>query len=312
MGRQANAFDHKGWLTYTNDADKIVEMFFQGCFAAGQSVCALCRETDSSGIDISNRFWAWASSLDENPIIVVTKDGIRPVIRLGDIRDLFLWAMYSAVYLSQALAADFDGAMRGDATALLNRVEDFHRAGVPRNVHQGCSNTSSDPIIPQDAQTAVICIDGEDVTGLSNSDWRDYVQKQISISTVAGAFWATLRISCAGWTARPNWLFKGPFTSPTPSKSAKSPEPDRPAAPLLFISNRWDPATSLRNARSMAKGHPGAGVMVLESMGHCVTLNAVGPCAKDILSEYFDTGAVPSEEATCEATRGPWDTEEPQ
>lgn len=218
--------------------------------------------------------------------------------------------MYDAVYTSQALAVDFDDAMRGNTTGLLIRIEEFSEASLPRDAHKACSNKSNYPLIPKDSQSAIICIDGKDVTNLTNSDWRDYVRKQISISSLGGAFWATLRISCAGWTSRPNWPFKGPFTTPPPSKSAKSPEPGHPAAPLLFISTRLDPVTPLRNARSMAEAHPGAGVMVLESTGHCVTNNAVGSCAKGVLSAYFDIGAVPSKETTCEPTRGPWDVEE--
>jgi pimeloyl-ACP methyl ester carboxylesterase len=168
---------------------------------------------------------------------------------------------------------------------------------------------SADPIIDTSAQTAVLCADGENVTETDNAYWRDYVAKQVSISSVAGEFWARLRMSCAGWKSRPNWVFRGPFTTPKATGPGEALQPGRPAAPLLFASNRYDPVTPLRNARRMAESHPGAGVLVQEAAGHCLVLGAMGPCAKEALAEYFDTGVVPGEEKICQAALGPWDPE---
>lgn len=288
------------------DTDEIVDNFFRGCFAAGQSGCALHRETDSSESDISDRFWSWANSLDEHPLLITTEAGDRTSIRSGDIRCLFLWAMYNAVYDSKPLAVSFNDAMQGNTTSLLERHIEF---SMTAPLQSTCSNHSSIPVIAVDARTAIICVDGDDVSNYNNSDWHAYLQKQLSISSVGGAFWTTIRLACAGWRTRPNWLFRGPFTTPHPSKSAKFPKPGHPAAPLLFISNQYDPVTPVQNARAMAKSHPGAGILVQKSTGHCVTLGPMGACVKKVISEYFDTGVVAAKETSCEAVRGPWETE---
>ena len=293
----------KGWFTNTRDTDEIADLFFHGCYDAGGSLCPLRQKHDRSGSDIRQRFWAWANNLDEYPLIAPTIDGHRQLIRSGDIRNLFLWALYSPVPSYQPLAVAFDDAMRGqNLTGLLKRHLEISQIYPPPD--GDFTNYSPDPIIQGDAQFAIICADGANVTGADNSHWRDYLDKQLSISSLAGAFWASLRMSCARYKSPPNWVFRGPFKTPQVTQPPRS---DRPAAPLLFASNRYDPVTPLRNARRMAESHPGAGILVQEATGHCLVLGAMGPCAKNALAEYFDTGAVPSGELSCEAVRGPWD-----
>ena len=233
----------------------------------------------------------------------MAEDGVRIYIRDGDVRAVFLWAMYNAVSESQPLAEDLNEAMHGNTTSLLQRVLDFNAIG-PLNAG---SDYSIDPIIPEDARTAIVCADGEDVTHYDMSDWDDYLQTQLSISSLAGAFWTTLRLLCAGWRIRPKWSFNGPFQTPQPSRHGENPSPGQPAAPLLFASTLLDPVTPLRNARANSKNHPGAGVLVQNSTGHCLILGPVGDCAKSVVSAYFETGVVPDHEVTCESERSPWD-----
>lgn len=293
----------QGWLKSLSNTDEMADMFFQGCFAAGQKICPLRREQDASADDIRGRFWSWTDGLNEGPLIATTKDNVRHFIRAGDVRNVFLSAMYYADYQFQPLAMAFSDAMQGNGTGLLERVLDWNEY-EPLQGEAGKYLPS--PLIARDPQSTIICADGDDVSGENNSVWQSYLRKQLALSSVAGAFWATLRLNCAGWPARPNWRFKGPFTSPKPSNSSKSPETGHPAAPLLFISTRYDPVTPALNARAMAGGHPGAAVMIQESMGHCVTLAPMSKCARKIISDYFDTGVVPSEEATCDGVRDPW------
>jgi pimeloyl-ACP methyl ester carboxylesterase len=289
--------------------DEIADRFFQGCFTAGPAGCALHRKEDVSGADISHRFWAWANGLDMRPVVIIADDGARVYIRSGDIRTIFYTALYDAAYESRPLAAFFDEAMQGHTSSLFQRYTSLSGLKPHSEV---CSNYSSDPLVVVDTQTAVVCADGDDATAQDESYWSEYLRRQLSVSSLAGAFLTTVRLPCSRWRPRPNWVFKGPFGTPEPSKPSQSPEPDRPAAPLLFMSNRYDPITPVRHARAMAESHPGAGVIVQESTGHCVIRGPMGPCVKKAVSRYFDTGAVPSDEVSCEATRNPWDPEEPK
>ncbi len=57
----------------------------------------------------------------------------------------------------------------------------------------------------------------------------------------------------------------------------------------------------------MAERHPGAGILVTDSMGHCaIGSGRVGACTSKVVSEYFDKGVVPKEEVFCERVKDPW------
>lgn len=175
-----------------------------------------------------------------------------------------------------------------------------------------CSNVSNAQMALAERRNSVICLDGDDATSYGREYWKNHVEKHLNASAVGGAVLASLKIACAGWRARPNWVYKGPFGTHKPFDDGKEGRLGQgsPAAPLLFMSNRWDPITPLGSARKMAKLHPGAGLLIQESIGHCAIRDPVGPCVKKALAEYFDSGVVPSEELSCKPTRGPWDADE--
>ena len=292
------------WLSWGQDVDKIVEMFFQGCYEAGQSICALYRDDDTSGSDISRRVWAWADNLDEYPLVATLVDGNRIFIRAGSIRGAFFQSAYSPLVSWQSLASTIDKAMQGNTTSLAAQIV----AGNQLNPPQGnLANYSNNPEISLDVETAVLCVDGVDISDQDNHFWHELLQKNLAISPIAGALYTTIRLLCAGWKARPNWAFKGPFKTPEPTKQGEPLDPERPAAPIFFASTRYDPATPLAGARDMVKNHPGAGLLIQESIGHCVVLGEPEACSTDAMAEYFDTGVVPDGELICDSTRSPWD-----
>ncbi|KAK8141954.1 hypothetical protein G3M48_009577 [Beauveria asiatica] len=294
--------DDYGWLADTVDTDEMADLFFQGCFDAGRDACPLHRSGDSSGADISQRFWDWVDGLDQAPLLATKKDQA-VVLQSGDLRALLLGAMYQPLTLFTEAASLVDAAMRGNTTALYDLVAPI-AGGSPDAACPpvGGNGTASADSSSPDAQRAVLCGDGQDVTGRDTAFWRAYVAKQLAQS----------------WRARAKWQFRGPFTTPPPSDSnndndnendnaSAGPEPGRPAAPLLFLSNRLDPVTPLRAARKVAQMYPGTGLLVQDAMGHCV-FGAHPPtdCTRRVVRRYFDEGVVPSEEATCEAVCKPW------
>ncbi len=279
-------------------------MFFQGCFAAGQSTCALVHQGDSSWLDVKRRVWEWVDNLDEYPIVAGLADGNRVFITGGGVRTLFVQSVYTPLVTYQALAVALEDAMQGNTTSLSSQYTS--QLDPPLG---NLSNYSNHPILPMDGMAAVNCADGVDVSDKDNSFWRQLLQNHMAISSVSGSFWAAARITCAGWPARPGWILRGPFTTPEPTERGQALDPERPAAPILFASNRYDPATPLESARLMMKNHPGAGLLLQEAAGHCVLSTDMLPCSKDAFANYFDTGAVPDGELVCETGRGPWDTE---
>lgn len=281
-----------------------MELFFQGCYDAGQSVCALCREDDASGSDISRRVWEWADNLDEYPLVGILVDGNRIFIRAGDIRGVFFQSSYSPLVSWQNLASTIDKAMQGNITSLVAQVVADNQLSPPQG---NLGNYSNNPILPFDVTMAVFCADGVNLSDQDNSFWSELLQKHLAISSIAGALYTSTRLLCAGWKAQPNWSFKGPFKSPEPTKQGEALDPERPAAPILFASTRYDPATPLSGARDMMKNHPRSGLLIQETIGHCVILGELESCSRDVMAEYFDTGAVPDGELLCKSTHSPWD-----
>lgn len=280
-------------------------MFFQGCFEAGQDTCSLYRKGDLSGSDISRRFWAWVENLDESPAFV-TKDGHAAVLQPDDLRSLLLNTMYKPLELFQKNAALVDEAMQGNTTALY----EFVSTALGGPLEDACivADKTAPILGSRDAETAILCGDADDITGRNTTFWRGYVARQLAQSAVAGASWSNIRVACADWKAKAKWQFHGPFTTPEPSKNASAPEPGRPAAPVLFLSNRFDPVTPLQAARKVSRKYPGSALLVQEAMGHCVlSSRAVTNCTKTIVRRYFAEGVVPSEETTCKAACDPWE-----
>ncbi|KAK2616490.1 hypothetical protein QQS21_000532 [Conoideocrella luteorostrata] len=296
-----------GWLTNTVDADAVVDKLFTTCFTAGPQACALARSSDKSASDIRTRFWAWVEQLDEAPISGISPSGGAVVLTGSDIRLLLALGAYSPILAYPVTAQLLDSAMKGEnVEILLSMVE----ATTGRPLENACP-VSNQTVPPTDrgtdAQHAVLCGDGEDITSKNVTWWQSYVDKQISTSSVFWGLWTNVRFQCSRWRFRANWIFKGPYTTPEPSKLGEKPTKGKPAAPLLFLTNRLDPVTPLSAARAMAKNHPGAGVVIQESLGHCAFAAASSQCTKKIVAEYLDTGKVPDGEATCEADCGLWD-----
>ncbi|KAJ6782815.1 hypothetical protein PWT90_07476 [Aphanocladium album] len=301
----------QGTVIGINDIDEMADLFFQGCFEA--SACPIRQPTDKSGADISRRFWSWASSLQDAPLVIHTADGNRRYVSTDPVRQMLISSLYHPSRDFTSLAATFDAGMRSrdgddDAMALFSdRV--LGAAGftpIPAALRANFSSyTSMTKLF--DAYVGIACADGVDVTGRSLDGWQALLDRYTAISRIGGPWMARLQMLCSGWTMRAKKSFHGPFETPEPSEAGRAEEEGRPAAPILFLSNRLDPVTPLRDARITRGLFPGAGLVVQETMGHCVTLCAPGPCVKNIMAEYFRTAAVPEEEVTCEVKGRIWD-----
>lgn len=289
--------------------DEMVRLFFQGCFDARG--CPLRRPHDTSGADISRRVWSWAASLQDAPLIIHTTDGNRRYVSAGTVRQLLFTAMYHPLTEFRPLAAALDGAMNGgNTTALFARVlAEMGYTPLADALRANGWTAATAPALPVDAFMGISCADAADLTHRTLDDWQAALDRYSRVSRVAGPWVLAMQTLCAGWTLRSPWTFRGPFgTPPPPSRPGEEEEPGAPAAPLLFLSNRWDPVTPLRDARIARATFPRAGLVVQDTMGHCATLGAMGPCVGDIIAEYFDTGVVPDEEVTCKATCAVWDS----
>ncbi|KAK2596741.1 hypothetical protein QQS21_006196 [Conoideocrella luteorostrata] len=292
-----------GWLHSLEDTDEVLEQFWQGCHRAGPLICAMASNSDTSSSQLKARFWSWINDLDDAPLPALSPAGAIVVITGKDVRNFVGVSLYDPITSFKSLAKTLVQAMGGNTTSLIGGMIG---AGLLPDLSNTCSDqnsTMSTSMLPE-SRCAVVCGDGDDITDKDAAWWSKYVQQQQSKSQLLGAYWSRIRFSCSSWPFRPNLSFKGPFGTP---KAVARPTAGRPAAPLLFLSNRLDPVTPLRAARAMAAKHPGAGLVIQESIGHCAIGIAPSDCTKRTVADYFETGKVPAGETICKTQCGPWD-----
>lgn len=295
-----------GWLTNTVDTDEIFDTFLEGCAAAGPEVCALARESDTHrASDIRRRLDRFFLDLDQRPKPVLLDSGDVVIVTGSDVRSLIGSILYTPLKGFKVLAKQLDSFISGNISDMAILALSSGLMPVMKDACPIANFTNPQLVWKIESQSAVVCVDGDDITDKDVSWWRKYVNRQMSTSSLFGATWATIRLPCSSWRFRPKWQFKGPFTTPKPDPSLKS---GHPAAPILFLSNRLDPVTPLRAAQAMAAKHPGARVIIQEAMGHCAVASAPSSCTKNVVADYFESGIIPADVSTCNIECGPWDT----
>ncbi|KAL6699294.1 TAP-like domain-containing protein [Trichoderma pleuroticola] len=296
-----------GWMTNLVDTDEIANRFFSGCHEVGRKVCALSRNGTESDSSVKSRFYSWLSKLDEESISTISHVGDIIIIRSQDIRETLGAALYRPRTSFIALATALDDAVAGDTAAIVKILFQRH---IP-HLEDVCAINNTGPdseAYLQEGTASVLCADGDSVSDYDIARWKRYINKQISASSVFGAYWSNIRMTCNSWNFRPNWIFKGTFTTPPVLHSASgNPISGYPAAPILFIPNRLDHVTPLSAVRTMAAQHPGAGLIITERLGHGGVGTSDSLCLHSYVADYFDLGVVPTGEATCIPDCCPWD-----
>ncbi len=273
-------------------------------------MCPLVRDGDKSGADIKARVEDFIAALADEPLPVITPGGTVTAISGSDVRLASAISLYRPVATFKRLSHALDGIMTGNATAFLKY---FDGIGAFPHLQDACElEDSLDVAISQLAENegslAVRCSDGDDVSAHNVTWWRAYVDEQMEQSVTMANFWSRIRLPCASFKFQTNWRFNGPFRTPEHETTEDGkPVKGKPAAPLLFLTARFDPVTPLRSARRMVAEHAGAAVVVQETTGHTALGTGDSDCANEILREFFDTGKVPDKETSCEAKCGPWD-----
>lgn len=274
-----------------------MDEFYKSCFET--DTCALRKPSDKNWSDLKQRVDAFISQTNEQPIPLLADNKIT-VITGTDILSAFTMPVYSPLNSFRHLSELLSGALDGNYTLLLSYINE----SAPK-LHDSCIVPNSSTIAllgSTDASVAIKCGDGEDERSHGLGYFKSYLRELKSQSPTLGAYWTTIRFSCAGWNIRPKWRFTGPFTTPKHDASLVE---GRPAAPLLFLSTRLDPVTPLRNAINMAAKHPGAAWVVQESSGHCA-LSAPSKCTQKIVQDYLQYGKLPKSGTSCPADCDPW------
>lgn len=152
---------------------------------------------------------------------------------------------------------------------------------------------------------SIACADANDTTGQPLQHWKRLLQRLEDQYPKLGAMTASTSILCSGWQSHPKYRFTGPFTSPEPDEREVE---GRPSAPLLLLSSLYDPITPLASARTVAKGHPGARVVMQRGVGHCTLLAGPSGCTRGVMRAYMETGDLPAEGTVCEGDCRPFES----
>ncbi|UKZ86683.1 uncharacterized protein TrAFT101_002507 [Trichoderma asperellum] len=290
-----------GWVSNTQDTDKLLEEFWKTCYAAGARLCPFYK-TDNDWKAAQQRFYKWVAHLDDYPAATKSPSGGLMALRGEDVRRIVANALYSPLQHFRPLALALYEGMKGNPTRLFKWTD----AEIPKieDARRGAQNVSTTPAVKEEQVMAVLCTDGQDISSRQVAWWQETVSDQHKQSKLLGYLWAAIRFSCSAWQLRPSWEFRGPFQSPAHSVKL---ETDRPAAPLLFLSTLLDPVTPLRVAKLAARSHVGSVVVTQKSLGHTAWGSAPSKCTWKIVSKYLFTGVMPETGTVCEEDCGPWD-----
>lgn len=284
--------DVKDWtakwqLQFLIDADAIWASFFDDCFEAKEA-CPLWRASDSNSSDMENRVTEFVENLKQRPLYTVSGGNAR-LITYRDMKLAIYWTTMSPGVASPFLATILDDLMRGQTNVTLEfPFESFPTASDCQN------NPDSRASSNADAGMAINCGDAEDNTNSTIEDFREYLSALEDESSVAAFFQGERSIRCMGWPMRPAWRFTGPFSSKTNKGGSKL------STPILFMGNKLDPMTSLRNAHKVAKDYPGSVVLEQNARGHCALVNVIPTsCTLGHLRTYFRDGTLPEPGTVC-------------
>ena len=288
------AVDAKDWvgkwqMGHLIDTDAVWTSFYDDCFEAKEA-CPLWQASDSASADINSRMTDFLENLKHRPVYTVSYGNAR-LITHRDVKLAMYWTTMAPGFAAPLIAEVLDSLMRGH----INVTLDFPFESIPKasnalyqETQDGRANSNAD------AGTALNCGDAEDITNSSITDFKEYLSALEDQSSVAAFFQGERKIRCLGWPIRPAWRFTGPFTSKRDNGSSKL------STPILFMSNKLDPMTSLRNARKVANNFPGSVVLEQDARGHCALGNVVpSPCTLRYLRDYFRDGSLPKPGTIC-------------
>ncbi|KAK3192466.1 hypothetical protein K4F52_001265 [Lecanicillium sp. MT-2017a] len=183
-----------GWLTNLEDTDEIFDTFFEGCFKAGPSVCPLLREEDMSAEDTKTRVWSWINHLGESPQSALDASGLPLVISAIDVLSMVGESLYNPTPSFRQMARIINDSMRGNYTELISQLKN---SGLPA-IEDACALRPGNSIGRPEAQSAILCGDGDDISDKDVPWWEDYITQQANASQPKLVFQGSLLNSKTG------------------------------------------------------------------------------------------------------------------
>ena len=242
-----------------------LRQFFRLCAAAGPARCAF-----ATGGDPERKFAELVARVRRQPITLPDGD----VVEYGSLVFTTLVGLYVAnEWAARAqFLQDLYTAPPAEAAQRLRSSSSPAEAGATYD------NT-------QDGQLANVC--SETSNPREPHRYPRIAQRADRNAPYAGTWLTWWTFGCTFWTARDADRFTGSFRT-------------RTAYPALVLSNRYDPITPPRNARTVARLIVGSRVVIAAGYGHTTLYNS-GPCITSYRERYLIKRILPPPGAACEA-----------
>lgn len=266
------------WEASVDDNDAVRQYFFHECFNA-QSRCALWRSQDSGPDDIEERYVSISKQLKERPVSVTT-DGRTTVITEDELGQGFFTTLYQPLSMFELFAEFLNDLYTG-----AQPKRPFWQHGAP-GTDGGIDVITSHILHNGEVGAAIQCSDGPDPSATDMTGFKEYLDDLVSRSPHAGANQAEWKLPCWTWPKelQTKWRYDGSFNR---------------SVPILFVNNRLDPATPLKDAKKMASRFNESSVLVQDNVGHGALFPAAD-CVWERVRTYMQNGELPEDGSICE------------
>lgn len=279
------------------DTDAVMDAFFEYCHLAGKDGCKIF--VGESASDIKEAFDSVRNRiLIEGPIPVPATAQRGPeIITASDITLLLFEVLYKPLLKFEKLA-DIMGplALSGNASAFADWKHEHHATlkKGPQCDYIDPYNPACSPLGFLEGNQAILCGEGDEgvFTNITKDTFIDAWAIMRNQSEYFGDRWAGIRLACANWQGRGQWVHSNPLSS------------NATAHGILWIGNTLDTVTPLRNAHKMATRYKGSVVLQADVEGHCSSVNP-SLCVGRAVRAYFQEGKLPEEGTVCLPHRRP-------
>ncbi|KAF8579923.1 alpha/beta-hydrolase [Ramaria rubella] len=261
---------YRQWLGYT---EKAYGIFLDECSKAGPRFCPLAESKHEDPSKIEKRITQFLADIYAEPLTVPF--ALRPGILTSGLAEIPLFTSLQRPtewpLMSQALSQ----AIKGDGTALLNRIQGSFPADLERS--------------------AVSCNDNLPGSWPTN---EEVIDESLDVLKTVSRFAMSVVTTepdsgCQFWPVTPPERFEGPW-----NHTLKN--------PILIHSNTADPVTPLSSGEAIRKllGNSSR-LAIRQGPGHC-SFSLLSLCTAKITRDYFKDGTLPEEGHICPLDETPF------
>ncbi|KAF2089533.1 hypothetical protein K490DRAFT_37600 [Saccharata proteae CBS 121410] len=283
------------------DADKVMDDFYEQCFAGGPDACAFYDPAGPAAMKAT--FENIKTDLLINPLPVPASEVRGPdVLKYSDLNSFIAEALYFPLTYFPLLSNILTGLSSNNGSLLADYKQSLYltswcptEACETEGPWSYACHDPANQLLVEEISAAIMCSDQRQPPFTTYEGGLERWHHLRSTSELLGDYWISVELPCAHWEIKPAWNFTGPITAANTSH------------PILWLANTHDPVTPLRDAESMASKFPGSVVLQMNGDGHS-TLAAPSECMDEAVRAYFRGGVLPMVGTVCEVDEVPFQT----